>query len=156
MDKSAYIKIGDDELSDVSVTMDLKFDSKNNGYLGVSADSSGHTEEYDRDGKYTETFNTYYFEIQWAPTALQPAEIASNHDNCYIDIQVSYSDDEFECPDQYSAVTYNDGQHWCYIISFAVPPAHGFTYSEARELCESTGDSLPILTTDLINDSVWK
>ncbi|GMR49303.1 hypothetical protein PMAYCL1PPCAC_19498, partial [Pristionchus mayeri] len=105
-----------------------------------------------QDGTYTRTIDTNYFQIQWLPTLLEYSEISSNQDNCFIDIQVSHTNNEFDCPDGYSLVS-SDDEHWCYSIIWPLPPAQGFTFAEAFYRCDSSGDSLPILTTDEVSDS---
>ncbi|GMR33797.1 hypothetical protein PMAYCL1PPCAC_03992, partial [Pristionchus mayeri] len=103
------------------------------------------------NGSYSEQWATNYFEIQWHPQSLPSSEISKNQDNVYVDIQMSHWNDEYKCLDGYLLVKSSDNQYWCYRMIWPIPPAKGFTFSEAEARCDSSGDYLPILTSDEVS-----
>ncbi|GMR33794.1 hypothetical protein PMAYCL1PPCAC_03989, partial [Pristionchus mayeri] len=95
-------------------------------------------------------------QIQWRPELLNSSEISKNQDNLYVEIQMSLwtDNDGIECPYGYLLVKSADNQYWCYIMYWPILPAIGFTFSEAEARCNSSGDYLPIVTSDEINTSL--
>ncbi|GMR45900.1 hypothetical protein PMAYCL1PPCAC_16095, partial [Pristionchus mayeri] len=99
---------------------------------------------------HKDTLLTDYFEIQWLPTALYTSEIPKNKGRIYVDIQISYTNDEYHCPFGYSLLAPTAKERWCYTVVWYIPPER-FTYDAAERHCNSLGDSLPILSSQEIN-----
>ncbi|GMR39697.1 hypothetical protein PMAYCL1PPCAC_09892, partial [Pristionchus mayeri] len=93
------------QYTDVSVDMNLTFDSENSGHMGVHEIDYIGERKY-TNGSYTDMFRTDYFEIRWEPKRLDKSEISRNQDNCYVDIQATIN--KYLCPDLYSVVYSGD------------------------------------------------
>ncbi|KAF8371420.1 hypothetical protein PRIPAC_77849 [Pristionchus pacificus] len=145
----AYIEIGEWEESNVTVNMNLNFDSENTGSVGLMEQFAGPIDPY-FNGTHKVEFVTDYFEIRWNPKELEPFEISNNQDIINIDIQVSHSNDEFECPDGYELISVDD-ERWCFTIFGPIPPSRGFSFLEAAAQCYIAGDSMPIVTSQEMN-----
>eukprot|EP00080_Pristionchus_pacificus_P014242 PDM74262.1 C-type lectin [Pristionchus pacificus] len=74
-----------DKEDEVTVNMDLTFDSANTGSVILKKSAGGVLENF-YNGQYSENFNTKYFEIQWTPKPLKPNEIYYNQDKIVVDI----------------------------------------------------------------------
>ncbi|GMR33787.1 hypothetical protein PMAYCL1PPCAC_03982, partial [Pristionchus mayeri] len=142
------------DVSNVTLNMNLTFDWEDPGSIRVLTRKGGEINEFDENGTYTKTLITNYLEIQWLPqSTLYASEVIKNNDNIYIDIQISYTNNDYRCPHGYSLVAPTDNESWCYTIVWYIPP-NRFTYEAAGAYCDALGDSLPIVASQEINHAL--
>ncbi|KAF8371318.1 hypothetical protein PRIPAC_77747 [Pristionchus pacificus] len=150
----AKVQIGDEEPSNTTWNMQISLDSANKaGYLSILDGRVGNSWGYNT-GTYTEEIFTDYFEVSWHPTKLKSQDIWKNNDFVYVEIQVSPWNEDFMCREGYAQVTSVDGQQWCYMIVWPIPPTVGFNFSKSVQTCAESEGWLPIITSDDMETSM--